>query len=127
MLLLVASLVVSGCGRWGKRGGIRGAIPVDEGVIASATAEWYPDGTRTPFARRSSGILIVTAQQLSFLTYDDQAEEYQPELTLPRAGLACGQRAGTVSKGELWCESPGQTYLFVSKEAGQIAAAFLTP
>ena len=33
MLLLVASLVVTGCGRWGKRGGVRGVIPVDEGVI----------------------------------------------------------------------------------------------
>jgi hypothetical protein len=127
LILVVAGLCVSGCGRWGKRAGVKGAIPVDEGVVASATAEWYPDGSRTPFARRSTGILIVTAQQLRFMTYDDQNEEYAAVLSLSRSGLYCGQRTGTASKGELWCQNGEQSHLFVSKEAGDIAAAFVNP
>ena len=127
MLLLITSLLLAGCGRWGKGGRAKSVVYVDEGVLASATAEYYPDGERTPFAQRSTGILIVTAEQLSFLTYDDQSEEYTAALTVARAGLNCGQRSGTVSKGELWCQTEGQTYLFVSKEAGQIAAVFVAP
>ena len=126
VLLLITSLVVAGCGLWGKRGRAKSVVYVDEGVLASATAEYYPDGERTPFAERASGILIVTAEQLSFMTYDEQSEEYQAELTVSRSGLACGQRSGTASKGELWCQVAGQSYLFVSKEAGQIAAVFVT-
>ena len=127
LVVLFISLVVTGCGRWGKRGRAKSVVYVDEGVLASATAEYYPDGERSPFARRSNGILIVTAEQLSFMTYDRQSEEYQAALTVPRTGLSCGQRSGSVSKGELWCEAANQSYLFVSKEAGQIAAVFVTP
>jgi len=127
LLLVLAGLSVSGCGRWGKRADVAGAIPVDENVLASATAEWFPDGSRTPFARRSTGILIITAQQLSFLVYDEQSEGHKPALSVPRGGLFCGQPPGSASKGELRCRNGEQSYLFVSKEAGDIAAAFVNP
>ena len=127
ILLVVTSVVVTGCGRWSKRGRAENVVYVDEGVIASATAEWYPEGERTVFARRSTGILIVTAEQLRFMTYDDPSEAYNSALSLNRSELNCGQRSGTISKGELWCQAGDQSYLFVSKEAGKIAEAFLTP
>ena len=127
ILLVVTSILVTGCGRWSKRDRATGVVYFDEGVIASATAEWYPDRERTPFAPHSTGILIVTGEQLSFLTYDQQNEQYQPAVVLQRAGLNCAQHSGSRSSGELWCQASDQTYLFVSKEAGQLAAVFLTP
>jgi len=125
--LVAAVLALGACGRWSKRDGVEGTVSFDEGVLASATAEWYPDGERTLFAPRSTGILIVTAEQVRFLTYDDRSEEYRAALTLSRSGLNCSQPSASVSRGELWCHASDQAYLFVSKDAGQIAAAFVEP
>ena len=95
-----------------------------EGEWASTSAECFFGGESPSFAPRANGILMLIAETLNFLTYNQQSGEYGAAPNGPRAGLNRRPQPGAVAKGELWCRSGPPSYRFVSKDACKIAAVF---